>query len=60
VAIEPRDKVFCESLTQHLRRQLDQEHFTASWNAGHERPVEEVIEEALTEDLPTSDGLPAS
>jgi hypothetical protein len=56
VPIEPRDKVFCETITQHLHRQLDQEQFTACWTAGRARPLEEVIDEALVEDVWASDG----
>ncbi|MGO8947051.1 MAG: tetratricopeptide repeat protein [Ktedonobacterales bacterium] len=60
VPIERLDQAICETVTGNLHRQFGRDRFMAAWAAGAERPLDEVIDEALTEHVPKSDGRPAT
>jgi predicted ATPase/transcriptional regulator with XRE-family HTH domain/Tfp pilus assembly protein PilF len=60
VPIEPRDKAFYDTVTDQLHRQLGPDHFRTCWVAGREQPLDKVIDEALTEEVPKSAGRPAT
>jgi predicted ATPase/transcriptional regulator with XRE-family HTH domain len=58
VPIERLDQTICETAIGYLHRQLGQDRFMAAWAAGAGRPLDEVIDEAITEDVRKSDGRP--
>jgi hypothetical protein len=59
VPIERLDQALCDNVTAHLQRELGQDRFMAAWAAGAERPLDEVIDEAIAKDALKSAGRPA-